>query len=204
MGGRGRGCVFTELVWQPAAGASGGHISVLTEIWKRTTKGAAAPVGSPGVMLTGFDVSVPDGFALVPRPNFNQGWRSAYPHPFVPTAVPQKIGVLPQPPDCQGRKALVILSVLRIRRSRCSTQRRGDKRSAPQGYLLRGTEADLIASIAPMRTRWTYVRLPSVPPYQSRFPKGGFGALWLLFPLFLAIQKGGPRRDRKLDEEPGR
>jgi hypothetical protein len=27
----------------------------------------------------------------------------------------------------------------------------GDKRSVPQGYLLRGTAADLIASIAPLR-----------------------------------------------------
>ena len=32
-----------------------------------------------------------------------------------------------------------------------STQRQGDKRSAPQGYLLRGTAADLIASHAPLR-----------------------------------------------------
>ena len=32
-----------------------------------------------------------------------------------------------------------------------STQRQGDKRSAPQGYLLRGTAADLIASNAPLR-----------------------------------------------------
>ena len=34
-----------------------------------------------------------------------------------------------------------------------STQRQGDKRSAPQGYLLRGTAADLIASNAPLRAR---------------------------------------------------
>ena len=34
-----------------------------------------------------------------------------------------------------------------------STQRQGDKRSAPQGYLLRGTAADLIASHAPLRAR---------------------------------------------------
>ena len=32
-----------------------------------------------------------------------------------------------------------------------STQRQGDKRSAPQGYLLRGTAADVIASHAPLR-----------------------------------------------------
>ena len=63
--------------------------------WALAGTPAAAPVGSPGVMLTGFDESVPDVFpprglpsgrALVPRPNFNQGWCSAYPHPFVPTA----------------------------------------------------------------------------------------------------------------------
>ena len=72
---------FTNLILLNTSGASGGHISVLTEIWKRATKGAAAPVGSPGLMLTGFDVSVPDGFALVPRPNFNQGrrWRLSPP-----------------------------------------------------------------------------------------------------------------------------
>ena len=35
----------------------------------------------------------------------------------------------------------------------CGTQRQGDKRSAPQGYLLRGTAADLIASHAPLRAR---------------------------------------------------
>ena len=34
-----------------------------------------------------------------------------------------------------------------------STQRQGDKRSAPQGYLLRGTAADLIASNALLRAR---------------------------------------------------
>ena len=32
-------CVFTELVLHSTSGASGGHISVLTEIWKRATKG---------------------------------------------------------------------------------------------------------------------------------------------------------------------
>ena len=67
---------FTKLVLHPASGASGGHIFRCTtkDMEERRAKGAAAPVGSPGVMLTGFDESVPDVFALVPRPNFNQGW----------------------------------------------------------------------------------------------------------------------------------
>ena len=48
-------------------------------LWRGPLK--AAPVGSPGVMLTGFDESVPDVCALVPRPNFNQGrrWRLSPP-----------------------------------------------------------------------------------------------------------------------------
>ena len=38
-----------------------------------------------------------------------------------------------------------------------------------------------------------YVSPPN-PRIKSQNPKGGFGALWLLFPLFLSTQKGGPRR----------
>ena len=38
-----------------------------------------------------------------------------------------------------------------------------------------------------------YVSPPN-PRIKSQNPKGGFGALWLLFPLFLSTQKEGPRR----------
>ena len=44
-----------------------------------------------------------------------------------------------------------------------STQRRGNKRSAPQGYLLRGAAADLIASNAPLRKRRHKARQNPVP-----------------------------------------
>ena len=93
MGGSGRFDVFTDLVLFDTSGASGGHIFRCTtkDMGERRAKGAAAPDGSPGVMLTGFAESARREFALVPRPNFNQGWRSAYPHPFVPTAVRQKL-----------------------------------------------------------------------------------------------------------------
>ena len=76
---------------------------------ERQIKGAAAPLNPLGLIGTPFAVSVPDAFALVPRPNFNQGRRFAYPRPFVPTALPRMIERLPQPPDCKARTTLVIL-----------------------------------------------------------------------------------------------
>ena len=83
MGGSGRFDVFTDLVLFDTSGASGGHIFRCTtkDMGERRAKGAAAPVGSPGVMLTGFAESARREFALVPRPNFNQGrrWRLSPP-----------------------------------------------------------------------------------------------------------------------------
>ena len=72
-------------------------------------------------------------------------------------------------------------------RSTCSTERQGNKRSAA---------ADLIASIALRRIRRTQARLPSKPPYKSQNPKGGFGALWHAFLLYLSScnERWSPRR----------
>ena len=41
-----------------------------------------------------------------------------------------------------------------------------------------------------------YARLPSKPPYKSKIPKGGFGALWRVFLPYLSSRKEryGPRR----------
>ena len=63
----------------------------------------------------------------------------------------------------------------------------GDKRSAG---------ADLIASIALRRTRRTCARLPSFPRIKSQNPKGGFGALWHAFLLYLSScnERWSPRR----------
>ena len=52
-----------------------------------------------------------------------------------------------------------------------STQRQGDKRSAPQGYLLRGTAADLIASNAPLR-RGRHTARQNPPKHYPRGFKG--------------------------------
>ena len=72
-------------------------------------------------------------------------------------------------------------------RSSCSTERQGNKRSAA---------ADLIASIAPMRTRTMYARQASFPRIKSKIPKGGFGALWHAFLLYLSScnERWSPRR----------
>ena len=78
-----------------------------------------------------------------------------------------------------GSKITTALRWLRKRFNRPwhrSTQRRGDKRRAPQGYLLRGTEADLIASHAPLRSgrhkaRQVYTKL--LTPGDSRGPPTG-------------------------------
>ena len=77
-------------------------------------------------------------------------------------------------------------------RSTCSTERQGNKRSAA---------ADLIASIAFGRTRRTCARLPSYPPYKSKIPKGGFGALWRVFLLYLSSreERWSRRRHQRLD-----
>ena len=66
-----------------------GHIFRCTtkDMEERRVKGTAVPLNPLGVIVTPFAESVPDVFALVPRPNFNQGRRSAYPRPFVPTAL---------------------------------------------------------------------------------------------------------------------
>ena len=40
-----------------------------------------------------------------------------------------------------------------------------------------------------MRTRRTLARLPSEPPYKSKIPKGGFGALWRVFLRYLSSRK---------------
>ena len=53
----------------------------------------------------------------------------------------------------------------------CSTPRQGDKRSAPQGYLLRGTAADLIASHAPLRSGLHKAR-QNPPKHELRGFKG--------------------------------
>ena len=61
-----------------------------------------------------------------------------------------------------------ILQKIEIERG---TQRQGDKRSAPQGYLLRGTAADLIASHAPLRTRRHKAR-PASCQHEARGSNG--------------------------------
>ena len=141
-------------------------------------------------------------FALVPRPNFNQGRcreanalgvRSAYPRPFVPTAVRLKGLHFRNHPTSNYPLRWLFFQCQRFRRSRCSTERRGDKRSA---------EADLIASIAPMRTRRTCVRLPSYPPYKkARFQRAALEPFGLSFsPIFLQTKKDratGGRRSRR-------
>ena len=76
----------------------------------------------------GFAESVPDEFALVPRPYFNQGWRSAYPHPFVPTAVRWKGLHSRNHPTAKFAKRWLFHKCQRFRRSTCSTERQGNKR----------------------------------------------------------------------------
>ena len=69
-----------------------------------------------------------------------------------------------------------------------STPRQGDKRSAPQGYLLRGTAADLIASNALLRTRRHKVRPVSCQHYPRGF-KGIAIPLARLSPLSFVVQR---------------
>ncbi len=68
---------------------------------ERRVKGAAAPLNPPGLMGTPFAELARRVFALVPRPNFNQGRRSAYPRPFVPTAVRWKEQLLRNQPTSE-------------------------------------------------------------------------------------------------------
>ena len=73
-----------------------------------------------------------------------------------------------------------------------STQRQGDKRSAPQGYLLRGTAADLIASHAPLRDGRHKARQNS-PKHYPGDPTGAAAPLVCLSPLsFFKQRKMGP------------
>ena len=60
-------------------------------------------------MLTPFAELARRVFALVPRPNFNQGRRSAYPRPFVPTASAVEWEALTQRTDFRVSGTLVIL-----------------------------------------------------------------------------------------------
>ena len=74
----------------------------------------------------------------------------------------------------------LVASVLTIQPHR-STPRQGNKRSAPQGYLLRGTAADLIASNAPLRARrkspWgKTVRTKYVRHPPKHYPRGFKGS----------------------------
>ena len=69
-----------------------------------------------------------------------------------------------------------------------STQRRGDKRSAPQGYLLRGTEADLIASKNLLRGGRHKAR-QNGPKHYPRGFKGIAIPLARLSPLSFAVQR---------------
>ena len=70
-----------------------------------------------------------------------------------------------------------------------STQRQGDKRSAPQGYLLRGTAADLIASKNLLREGAHKVR-PASSKTLPRGSNGGRSSLGLsFFHIFLQTKK---------------
>ena len=51
-----------------------------------------------------------------------------------------------------------------------------------------------------MRIRLVLIR-QIIPPYKSKIPKGGFGALWRVFLRYLSSRKERyrPRRDQRLD-----
>ena len=87
------------------------------------------------------------------------------------------------------------LSANNFTRSWCSTERQGNKRSAA---------ADLIASIALRRTRRKVRTSPLLPPYKSKIPKGGFGALWRVFLRYLSSRKERYRPRRALDTQSAR
>ena len=72
-----------------------------------------------------------------------------------------------------------------------STQRQGDKRRAPQGYLLRGTAADLIASNAPLRSGSHKAR-QNGPKHYSGDSRGRSPLARLSPPSFVVQRKMGP------------
>ena len=102
-------------------------------------------------------------FALVQFTRLSQHRRSAYPRRF------SVLHVLRQNSwHLKNNQRFSNLAVGWLRKcsnlsGKRSTQRQGNKRSAPQGYLLRGTAADLIASNAPLRGGAHKARQNTVP-----------------------------------------
>ena len=104
--------VFTDLICLPTSGPSGGSIFLLVkkDRGERHAKGLRSrPLETAFSCGTLFAESVPDEFALVPRPNFNQGRRYRLSPPLrAYRGAVERVALL-RSPDCQPCTTAVIL-----------------------------------------------------------------------------------------------
>ena len=139
-------------------------------------------------------------------PYFNQGWRSAYPHPFVPTAVRLNSLHFRNNPTARFAKRWLFYECQQFHRSWSSTQESGGSSACGNEIAAKRRCLAFRRSRAkrtpPARHRTSLNRVNCttantynvrtsgiLPPYKSKIPKGGFGALWRVFLLYLSSRE---------------